>query len=62
MRYDGQNRQDERTITMSHRILVLHGPNLNLLGQREPAIYGTQTLAQLDAELLAAAQSKGAQL
>lgn len=62
MRYDGQNRQDERTITMSHRILVLHGPNLNLLGQREPAIYGTQTLAQLDTELLAAAQSKGAEL
>ena len=33
-------------------VLVLHGPNLNLLGQREPEHYGRQTLAELDASLV----------
>lgn len=32
-------------------ILVLHGPNLNLLGAREPQVYGTTTLADIDAAL-----------
>ncbi len=41
------------------KILVLHGPNLNLLGSREPAIYGHTTLAQIDADLATRAQQAG---
>ena len=40
-------------------ILVLHGPNLNLLGTREPAIYGHATLADIDAMLQDAATAAG---
>lgn len=32
-------------------VLVIHGPNLNLLGRREPGVYGTATLAEIDARL-----------
>ncbi len=41
------------------KLLVLHGPNLNLLGSREPAVYGQVTLAQIDAGLVAQAQDAG---
>ena len=44
------------------RILVVHGPNLNLLGKREPAIYGTQTLADIDADLALAAKDLGVEV
>ena len=40
-------------------ILVLHGPNLNLLGTREPEIYGATTLAAIDADLASRASSAG---
>ncbi len=33
------------------RVLVIHGPNLNLLGERKPDVYGTQTLAEVDARI-----------
>jgi 3-dehydroquinate dehydratase-2 len=41
------------------QILVLHGPNLNLLGSREPLVYGRTTLAEIVAELMATAQAAG---
>jgi 3-dehydroquinate dehydratase-2 len=44
------------------QILVLHGPNLNLLGSREPGIYGTHTLEQINAELVDLAAVAGASL
>ena len=41
------------------RVLVVNGPNLTLLGAREPEIYGTQTLAQLDQSVVHGAKGMG---
>jgi 3-dehydroquinate dehydratase-2 len=45
-----------------YRILVVHGPNLNLLGRREPGIYGSMTLEQINQRLQEAAACSGAEL
>ncbi|MSM40802.1 MAG: type II 3-dehydroquinate dehydratase [Geobacter sp.] len=44
------------------KILVLHGPNLNLLGTREPELYGRETLADVNAELQVLAGELGMEL
>jgi len=40
-------------------VWILHGPNLNLLGQREPKIYGTESLEDINKRLVATARSGG---
>ena len=44
------------------KLLVLHGPNLNLFGRREPHIYGTTTLAEINEKLTVIAQQLGVEL
>lgn len=45
-----------------HKVLVLHGPNLNLLGLREPEVYGRVTLDEINRALEEVARSRGARL
>ena len=47
---------------MASRLLVLHGPNLNLLGTREPEVYGRVTLAEIDQALSDKAKAAGGTL
>ena len=44
------------------KVLVLHGPNLNLLGKREPDIYGSMTLAEIDQRLVELGRELGAEV
>ncbi|NOX22620.1 MAG: type II 3-dehydroquinate dehydratase [Actinobacteria bacterium] len=44
------------------RILVINGPNLNLLGTRRPEVYGTTTLAELEVDLIDFAEQRGARV
>jgi 3-dehydroquinate dehydratase-2 len=47
---------------MSIRIIAIHGPNLNLLGKREPGVYGLQTLSEINNELEELAQKRDVEL
>ena len=47
---------------MKKKILVIHGPNLNLLGQREPEVYGTSTLAEINASLAEYAKERDVEI
>lgn len=48
--------------TQVYEVWVLHGPNLNMLGTREPGIYGTKTLAEIDGDLQVRGQALGARV
>ncbi len=49
-------------MTEPQRIFVVHGPNLNLLGEREPEIFGTTSLEDINADLASLAKESGAEV
>jgi 3-dehydroquinate dehydratase-2 len=55
-------RQGKRKSELPLRLLVLHGPNLNLLGSREPGVYGTTPLADIHKAMEARGRTAGVQL
>ena len=57
-----RNFRGKRSRNMAKNVLLLNGPNLNLLGSREPEVYGANTLADVEAAAQAQAQAAGATL
>ena len=52
----------KKGLTQAQRVLVLHGPNLNMLGTREPNIYGSVTLEEINSNLTKLAAKAGTRL
>ena len=54
--------QNPKSKIQNPSLLLVHGPNLNLLGERKPEVYGTTTLLDIEADVAAAAGARGASL